>query len=184
LTARAEEITPRWSEFRELRLDIQGNALQFNGSSGRMEIKAPAADFRFTTAFTVSAWVNPATLPTGWHVIAARQIGAATTDTWFLGHNGPTLYFSAGAVVSTTLTAGQWTHIAAVKNGTTVAIYLNGTLAASSNTAQSPLATDANEVGSAPVTMATRCGESSSTGGWTTCGSTRRHGPLRRFWPT
>ena len=128
-------------------LGHSGNALQFNGSSGRMEIKAPAADFRFTTAFTVSAWVNPATLPTGWHVIAARQIGAATTDTWFLGHNGPTLYFSAGAVVSTTLTAGQWTHIAAVKNGTTVAIYLNGTLAASSNTAQSPLATDANEVG-------------------------------------
>ena len=59
----------------------------------------------------------------------ARQLGTGSNDSWFLGHNGTTLYFSAGAVVTTTLTANQWTHIAAVKNGTTIALYKNGALA-------------------------------------------------------
>ena len=111
-----------------------------------MELKAPAADFRFSTAFAISVWVNPTTLPTGWHVITARQIGADTTDVWFLGHNGPTVYFNAGGVVTTTIAAGQWTHLAAVKDGNTVALYKNGVLAASITTATNPLATDANEV--------------------------------------
>ncbi len=123
-----------------------GRAMQFSGSSGRLEIGAPAADLRFTTAFTVSAWVNPAALPSGWHIIAARQRGAGSADGWLLAHNGTTLHFGAGGAVTTTLTVGQWTHVAAVKNGTTVALYKNGVLVASSTAATSPLLTDANEV--------------------------------------
>jgi hypothetical protein len=95
----------------------------------------------------MSLWVNPTTLPTGWHMIVSRQLGTGTSNAWFLAHNGTTLQFSAGAGVTTPVTAGQWTHVAAVKNGTTVALYKDGVLVASSSTATSPLATDANEVG-------------------------------------
>jgi hypothetical protein len=80
-------------------------------------------------------------------MIASRQLGTGVSDSWFLAHNGTALRFSAGAGVTTTLTAGQWTLVAAVKNGTTVALYKNGVLVASASTATSPLATDANEVG-------------------------------------
>ena len=124
-----------------------GSGVSFSGTSGRVEVKAPAADFRFTDAFTISVWVNPTTLATGWHTITARQVGAGGGDAWFLGHNGTTLNFFAGAVVTTSLPAGQWTHIGAVKNGATVAVYKNGVLAVSTTTATTPLATDANEVG-------------------------------------
>ena len=74
-------------------------ALQFNGSSSRAELPAPATDLAFSSAFTITAWVRPTTLPSGWHVISARQRGTASDDSWFLGHNGTTLYFAAGANV-------------------------------------------------------------------------------------
>ena len=130
---------------------VQGHtngALQFNGTTSRAELPTPATDLAFTTAFTLSAWVNATTLGSGWHVIAARQFGTSSNDTWFLGHNGTTLYFSAGATVtSTALVAGQWAHVAGVKNGSALALYVNGALVASTASATSPIPTDDNEVG-------------------------------------
>jgi lysophospholipase L1-like esterase len=121
-----------------------GGALQFNGTSSRAELLSPAADLAFTTTLTISAWVNATALPTGWHMIASRQFGTGAGDSWWLGHNGTTLYFGS---VTAALTAGVWTHVAAVKNGTTEQIYINGTLAASSAGGVASFPSDANEVG-------------------------------------
>jgi hypothetical protein len=119
-------------------------ALQFNGTSSRAELAAPAGDLAFTTVMTVTAWVNPTSLPTGWHAIVSRQIGAGSADSFWLGHNGTTVYFGS---VSTSLSAGAWTHLAFVKNGSTEQIYKNGVLAASTANGVAAFATDANEVG-------------------------------------
>jgi hypothetical protein len=124
-----------------------GGALEFNGSTSRAELPAPATDLTFSSSFTITAWVYPITLRTGWRALAARQLGTGFDNSWYLGHNGTTLHFFAGAQVSTPLTPGVWTHIAAVKNGATLALYKNGVLAATVTNATSSLPTDANEVG-------------------------------------
>ena len=156
-----------------------GGAVQFSGLTAAGRIAGPATDLAFTTAFTITAWVNPTALSTGWRTIAGRQLGTGTDNSWFLGHNGATLYFGAGGRVTTTLTAGVWTHVAAVKNGQTLQLYKNGALVASLSTAAGAVATDANEVGVGGDNNGTPLWSVRSTGAWTTCGSTARRGHWR-----
>ena len=73
-----------------------GGALQFNGTASRAELPSPATDLRFTTAFTITVWVNPATVAAEWRTIAARQLGPSFDDSWVLGTNDTTLWFFAG----------------------------------------------------------------------------------------
>ena len=133
---------PTWTS-----LGHSGGALEFNGTTSRAELPSPATDLRFTTAFTMMAWVNPTTLGPDWHMIAGRQLGTSFDDSWVMGTNDTTLWFFAGGSVSATLPAGVWTHVAAVKDGPGLQLYLNGVLVASTTTATSPLVTDNNEVG-------------------------------------
>ena len=57
-----------------------GGAVQFSGMNGsRAELQAPATDLAFTTAFTITAWVNPTALSTGWRAIAGRSWGRGST---------------------------------------------------------------------------------------------------------
>ena len=80
-------------------------------------------------------------------MIAVRQRGTGFDDSWLLGTNAGTLWFMAGGTLSAPLPVGVWTHVAAVKDGATLQLYLNGVLAASTTTATCPLVTDDNEVG-------------------------------------
>ena len=75
--------------------------------------------------------------------------------------------------MTTTLTAGVWTHVAAVKNGAGLQLYKNGALVASPSTAAGAVATDANEVGVGGDNNGTPLWSDAFKGGWTTCGSTR-----------
>lgn len=83
-----------------------------------------------TGNFTVEAWV----LPTSLRAASGENniIGNASTNGWLLGYFANSIYLASTnngytVQISYTLTIGAWSHIAAVRNGNTVTIYVNGT---------------------------------------------------------
>ena len=111
-----------------------------------------AAEARFNTsvAMTLEAWVFRQDENRCETIIA--QDSANSFSLGFCFHEGMTgLKFSRSGSVfafgSTNVRANVWTHVAAVKDGATLQLYLNGVLAASTTTATSPLVTDDTEVG-------------------------------------
>lgn len=109
-----------------------GTAAWFDGVNTRIEIPNRAA-FNFTTAMTVSAWVRPQSLGgiqaivNKWY--AKDSFGLAVNEGRFAftiavpgGEWGKTYDVFAPAVANT------WTHVAGVFDGSSIKIYLNGTL--------------------------------------------------------
>ena len=111
-----------------------GSALVFSGSTVPAQVPySPLLDF--TSAFTVEAWVNAATVaPT----MSAVSKASAANDTaytfpWFSGGHlflrvniGGLKFLDAGPFA-----AGSWTHVAATYDGFTLKVYKGGRLAAS-----------------------------------------------------
>jgi hypothetical protein len=94
----------------------------------------PAADLAFD-AFTVSGWMNEATLPgsNNFHALATLEVGATGGDVFWLGDFSGMLY----ANVSTTAMAqlalgarpastGSWTHLALVADATSASLFVDG----------------------------------------------------------
>lgn len=109
-----------------------GKALTFNGTTNWVTVPDAAA-LDLTTAMTVEAWVKPTTVA-GWSTVLMKEdlsdlayglyagsTGASRPNGWFgqQGIYGP-------AAISTT----AWTHLALVKDATTLRLYVNGTLVA------------------------------------------------------
>lgn len=109
-------------------------SLSFNGTSQYLTYANNAANNLGTGSFTIEAFVyisnfannryigvqaNPSTLAAGWG-LAVR----AASNIIF--------YMNASAVLtSSTLSTNTWYHVAVVRNGTAIAMYINGTLVAS-----------------------------------------------------
>lgn len=118
-----------------------GATLDFDGVDDRVEIAdAPWNDFG-AGDFTVEFWVKKQTASTAWSNVAAVgkwNTGATPgSNEWHVGLTSdgsnqlPTFSVEVGSTsyqvsATTPMTIGTWYHIAAVRSGTTLTIYING----------------------------------------------------------
>jgi Concanavalin A-like lectin/glucanases superfamily/Chitobiase/beta-hexosaminidase C-terminal domain/IPT/TIG domain/Fibronectin type III domain len=130
-----------------------GGALSFNGTNAQVTIP-DSASLHLTTAVTLEAWVSPSSAPTGWQDVIYKPL-----DNYFLeaassnGNKpgtGVLLTSSAEPVVygSAQLAGSTWTHLAMTYDGTTLKIYVNGTLVSSATQSGTiTTSTDALQIG-------------------------------------
>ena len=111
-----------------------GNALSFNGTSSLVTV-AHSSSLNLTTAVTMEAWVRPTTV-TGWRTVMLKERSGYYG--WAMYGNTDSNRPSANVYTSTDhdlrgtaqLAANTWTHLAATYDGTVIALYVNGTQAA------------------------------------------------------
>src|SRR6516162_5197923 len=112
-----------------------GKALQFNGTSARVNVP-DAASLHLTTGLTLEAWVNPSTVSNVW-----RDVIYKGNDNYYLegtSANGskPDGGLIAGgtyadAYGTAALPANTWSYLAETYDGSTLRLYVNGTQVAS-----------------------------------------------------
>jgi len=116
----------------------------FSGAStGTVYVStATTSSFAFgINNFTIEAWINSASTVSNYPLIIGNYATTFTTNSWGLYYNRidtGNFYFSASngsmtiASGSTYVVAG-WNHVAVVRNGSTVSLFVNGTQTGSYN---------------------------------------------------
>lgn len=119
-----------------------GRYLRFDGPDGMVAVDTSATPIAWPADFTIDVWVYP-TRPSPFGVIAGRTADNRDTDPFhhavlaFEGEDGltPTLVQSTGTPGSyraarsrSPIPIGRWTHLAGVKQGSALRIYVNGIL--------------------------------------------------------
>ena len=111
----------------------------FNGSTDYVTVPtAGISNFDFSNgSYTIEFWMNPSTLPTTETAIlcAGPSTSGGLNRGWAVElHNGVSAaiwFYQAGVITTWTnlgsYTIGAWQHIAIVRNGATVTVYVNGT---------------------------------------------------------
>lgn len=137
---------------------LHGGSVYFVGSASDYLSVPDSALVNLTSgSYTVEAWAYPTARTatyTSW-IVGKRNTGAPYTWAFVLGINAsgyPAFGNDVGGVTSSVLAPlNAWTHIAAVSNGTTVTLYVNGVATAGPTAYTVPSTTAAVTIGSYPV---------------------------------
>ena len=110
-------------------------------------------DFAGTAAFTLEAWIRPSSVPNDYARIMTKDVLSPTRNGWaLLMHDLPQPHLAFErwrddntefANLDTTLSTSTFTHLAAVFDGSSVRVYLNGQSKAVAPSSQSLLDTTA-----------------------------------------
>lgn len=117
---------------------ISGYALSFDGSDDYVNVPY-ATNLDITGAITIELWMNPTSFHSSWNYLVFQtnykiELGfygsAVSEEPRFKPKNSGGATFE---VEGNALTTGQWYHVAGVRDGSFVGIYVNGVLKESRN---------------------------------------------------
>lgn len=113
-----------------------GNALNFDGINDYVTIPDVNA-LDLTTNYTLEAWIRPTSFTNSAGIISKSQTN--TSAGYYLGLSNTSpftgLTFDGLQTANGILEEGKWYHIAAIKEGTTRSLFINGELVTLSGTA-------------------------------------------------
>jgi hypothetical protein len=117
-----------------------GSSGYFNGSSRLTVVYETGFDFSAAN-FTVEAWVRRQNSSSTWPAIIGKQNATADWDfgIWITNSNGDVnVHYSSAANGNLTISSASgalplsaWVHVAVVRNGSSLVLYINGASAAS-----------------------------------------------------
>jgi len=100
-----------------------------------------------TGSFTMSVWVNPTSLPSIVGTIIAKRLNGSGTHNYIFDvtSTGNVIIYNNGLTPgsltsTTTISTGIWSYVAAVYNGSTVKLYINGIERGSQSVTGAPVA--------------------------------------------
>jgi len=112
---------------------VVGGSASFSGTG--QYLSTNNAGLNLTGDFTVEGWFYPTNV-TGFH--ALWTFGQASAGRYTVQLSGTSvlsnLYGSGSTTYTSTVPINTWTHVAMVRSGTTVKVYINGTASATTDT--------------------------------------------------
>lgn len=119
-----------WQDFGAVLPPPPATHLNFDGANDYIEIPNES-NFDFTNQMTVELWMNSSVMPQQWDALVVKG-----DDSWRLHLNeSGTVNFTASGVAptqeinsTTSITDGNWHHIAATLGGDSIKIYVDGVL--------------------------------------------------------
>ena len=118
---------------------VNGASAYFDGTGDYLDVDNSSELVLGTDDFTIEAWVYPTSYNTGNANIIMQRVNGGSNSGWLLGISSGGLWqFSTGAAVikRSTASAGmnEWTHLAAVRNGSSYNFFVNGVSVGTSST--------------------------------------------------